>query len=66
MPPLTGPEAVVRYLSRLEKGVPIRDKSSTREGNGCVVHWDKVPDSGIVYCLCADHSLRGICWHVML
>ena len=31
-----------------------------------MVHWDKVPDSGIVYCLCADHSLRGICWHVML
>jgi hypothetical protein len=55
MPPLTDKDSVARYLGRLEKGIPIRDKSSTRLGNGCQVHWDKVPDTGIYYCLCPDH-----------
>ena len=66
MPPLTDQDTVARYLGRLEKGIPIRDKSSNREGNGCQVHWEKVPDTGIYYCLCPDHLLRGICLHVML
>jgi hypothetical protein len=66
MPPLTDQDAVARYLGRLEKGIPIRDKGSTRLGNGCQVHWGKVPDTGIYYCLCPDHLLRGICLHVML
>ena len=66
MPPLTDKDAVARYLGRLEKGIPIRDKSSTRLGNGCLVHWGQVPDSGVYYCLCPDHLLRGICLHVML
>ena len=34
MPPLTDQDAVARYLGRLEKGIPIRDKGSTRLGNG--------------------------------
>lgn len=66
MPPLTDQDAVARYLGRLEKGIPIRDKGSTRLGNGCQVHWGKVPATGIYYCLCPDHLLRGICLHVML
>ena len=66
MPPLTDKDSVARYLGRLEKGIPIRDKTSTRLGNGCQVHWDKVPHTGIYYCLCPDHLLRGICLHVML
>ena len=66
MPPLTDPDAVARYLGRLEKGIPIPDKTSTRLGNGCQVHWGQVPDSGVYYCLCPDHLLRGICLHVML
>jgi hypothetical protein len=35
-------------------------------GNGCVVNWEKVPQAGIYYCLCADHALRGICLHILL
>ena len=66
MPPLTDKDSVARYLGRLEKGIPIRDKTSTRLGNGCQVHWDQVPHTGIYYCLCPDHLLRGICLHVML
>ncbi len=30
------------------------------------MHWEKVTDTGIYYCLCADHALRGICLHILL
>jgi hypothetical protein len=66
MLPLMDQDAVARYLGRLEKGIPIRDQSSTRLGNGCLVHWEQVPDSGVYYCLCPDHLLCCICLHVML
>ena len=47
--PLTDVDAITRYLGRLEKGIPIHDKGSTRLGNVCKVHWAKIPDSGIFF-----------------
>jgi hypothetical protein len=64
--PLTDDEDMARYLGRVEDGVPIDSMDSKRQGNGCVVNWDKVPEAGIYYCLCADHALRGICLHILL
>jgi hypothetical protein len=64
--PLTDTEDMSRYLGRVEEGVPIESMDSKRKGNGCLVHWEKVTDTGIYYCLCADHALRGICLHILL
>lgn len=64
--PLTDTEDVRRYLKRFERGIPIDNKGSHRRGNGCTVHYDKVGPSGIFYCLCPDHSLRGVCAHIVL
>jgi hypothetical protein len=64
--PLTDDEDMARYLGRVEDGVPIDSMDSKRQGNGCVVNWEKVPEAGIYYCLCADHALRGICLHILL
>ncbi len=59
--PLTDAEDIARYLTRLEEDVPIESKDSKRQGNGCTIHWIKVSDEGIYYCLCVDHVLYGIC-----
>ncbi len=64
--PLTDDDDMVRYLGRVEDGVPIDSMDSKRQGNVCIVNWDKVPEAGIYYCLCADHALRGICLHILL
>jgi hypothetical protein len=64
--PLIDDPDIARYLGRLEEGVPIDSVDSKRQGNGCVINWSKVPDTGIYYCLCADHALRGICLHILL
>ncbi len=64
--PLTDTEDMARYLGRVEAGVPIESMDSKRKNNGCQVHWQKVPDKGIYYCLCADHALRGNCLHILL
>jgi hypothetical protein len=63
----TGKEAIKRYLLRFQRGIPILNKGSHRMGNGCTVHWPRIThDMTIYYCLCADHSLRGVCVHVTL
>ena len=64
--PLTDADDKVRYLKRFERGIPIEDLASTRSGNGCIVQWDLVPRTSIFYCLCPDHSLRGVCLHVVM
>jgi len=62
-----GKEAITRYLLRFQRGIPILNKGSHRMGNGCTVHWARIKhDTTIYYCLCADHSLRGVCVHVTL
>jgi len=64
--PLTDYDDKVRYLQRFERGIPIEDLASTRSGNGCKVRWDLVATTTIFYCLCPDHSLRGVCLHVVV
>ena len=64
--PLTDHDDKVRYLQRFERGIPIEDLASTRSGNGCKVRWDLVATTTIFYCLCPDHSLRGVCLHVVV
>ena len=64
--PLTGTEDNARYLGRLEESVSVEDMVNKRFRNGCCIDWSKVPDAGIYYCLCADHSLHGICLHMVL
>ena len=63
--PLLGEERIKAYLQRLERGVRARGKFEASEF-GAKVHWDKVPwESGLKYCLCGDHRLRGMCVHVI-
>ena len=64
--PLTDHDDKVRYLQRFERGIPIEDLASTRSGNGCKVRWDLVATTTIFYCVCPDHSLRGVCLHVVV
>jgi len=64
--PLTDHDDIARYLGRLEEGVPVENVESKRHSNGCTIVWSKIPDSGIYYCLCCDHALRGVCLHVIL
>ena len=64
--PLTDKDDIARYLVRLEEGVPMENVESKRHSNGCTIVWLKIPDSGIYYCLCCDHALRGVCLHVLL
>jgi len=63
--PLLGEERIKAYLDRLERGVRAKGHFEASEF-GAKVHWDKVPwESGLKYCLCGDHRLRGMCVHVI-
>jgi hypothetical protein len=63
--PLLGEERIKAYLERLERGVRAKGHFEASEF-GAKVHWDKVPwESGLKYCLCGDHRLRGMCVHVI-